>query len=254
MNSGYVYREQTGSCKQLKRRGLLTASALAVFSGGMGFFTTNEVRKAEVSFLEAGIGSSVVFLPDLHLHTFGDFEKRVVESVNKLEPDVVVFGGDMVDEMTNDVNVLAEFVAQIDAREKYYVMGNHDYWSGYAASVRQLMWKHGCLELSGVVETRSMGRVYGLDWVERRRYPKVEAEGLVVVHDPNAADAVKGSCLILSGHTHGGLVIGGHVLYSNSKYVRGFYSLGEKKLYVSRGLGQMIPFRLGSPPEILVLS
>lgn len=238
---------------RLKRRALLASSAAAAVSAGVAVFSANDVGRLETSFVDAGLGSLVVFLPDLHLHSLGAYEEGLIESVNMLQPDVVVLGGDMVDGLTADVEVLKLFVSQVDAREKLFVLGNHDYWSGHSESVVRILKEEGWVELSGLYSSRYMGRVYGLNWVNGRRYPRKRVEGVVVVHDPNAADYVEGSCYIFSGHTHGGLVLGGHVVYSNSKYVRGFYSLGEKKLYVSRGLGQMIPFRIFSPPELLVI-
>ncbi|MEM0383552.1 MAG: metallophosphoesterase [Candidatus Caldarchaeum sp.] len=237
----------------MNRRALLVSSAAAAVSAGVAVLSANEAGRLETSFVDAGLGSLVVFLPDLHLHSLGAYEESLIESVNRIQPDVVVLGGDMVDELTSDVEVLRLFVSQLDAREKLFVLGNHDYWSGHSEAVLRILREQGWVELSGFFSSRWMGRVHGLDWVNSRRYPNNRVEGVVVVHDPNAADYVEGPCYILSGHTHGGLVLGGHVVYSNSKYVRGFYSLGEKKLYVSRGLGQMIPFRISSPPEMLVI-
>ena len=80
-------------------------------------------------------------------------------------------------------------------------------------------------------------------------------EGLVIVHDPNAADHVSGRAFVLAGHTHGGIVLGGFVLYSNSRYSRGLYrAAAGAELYVSRGLGQMPQqVRVGSPPELVVV-
>ena len=80
-------------------------------------------------------------------------------------------------------------------------------------------------------------------------------DGLVIVHDPNAADSVSGRAFVLAGHTHGGIVLGGFVLYSNSRYSRGLYrAVGGAELYVSRGLGQMPQqVRIGSPPELVVV-
>ncbi|MEM1947891.1 MAG: hypothetical protein QW240_04025 [Candidatus Caldarchaeum sp.] len=59
--------------------------------------------------------------------------------------------------------------------------------------------------------------------------------------------------MIFAGHTHGGVVVGNTVLLTNSRYTRGCYRLGEKNLYVSRGLGQMIPYRPFSKLELVVV-
>ena len=101
----------------------------------------------------------------------------------------------------------------------------------------------------------SVGSVYGYDWSESRAYPRIKFNGLVISHDPNAADSVEGDTLILAGHTHGGVNLFGVTLYSNSKYSRGLYNLPRgARLYVSRGVGQMhlLP-RINSRPELLLI-
>lgn len=69
---------------------------------------------------------------------------------------------------------------------------------------------------------------------------------------------------ILAGHTHGEQI---HFPWpgwarkvsrklarlENSEYTRGLIEVGEKKLYVNRGLGCHKPFRLFSPPELCVI-
>ena len=102
------------------------------------------------------------------------------------------------------------------------------------------------------VETR-IGKIFGIDWRDERKYPSNIKGDIVLTHDPNAAKSADGK-IILAGHTHGGVVIGGVTILSNSIYTRGLYELGENKiLYVSRGLGQMIPLRPTSPLELVIL-
>ncbi len=237
----------------MRRRTLLVGSVAVVASAvPIGMF--NDVGKLEVNYLDLGFGSITVFLPDLHLHTAGHYEEDLLKLINSLDPDVVILGGDLVDRLTSDLNFVEYFVASIEASEKFYVLGNHEYWSGYLNFVRRVLTNNGFKELIGSATSRYLGRIYGLDWRDDRRYPDLKAEGLVVVHDPDAAQKISGKCFILAGHTHGGIVINGQTLFSNSKYVRGYYRLGNGvELYVSRGLGQMIPIRLTSPPELLVI-
>ena len=63
-----------------------------------------------------------------------------------------------------------------------------------------------------------------------------------------------GATLQLSGHTHGGQVLGLDRLVRrlNDGYVRGLYAIGPVRLYVSTGaaLWSGFPFRLGVPSEI----
>jgi len=62
--------------------------------------------------------------------------------------------------------------------------------------------------------------------------------------------------LTLSGHTHAMQFKIGH--WSPSKWLYpewgGLYTEGSQQLYVSEGLGGSIPFRLGTKPEIIVIT
>ncbi|MDW8084223.1 MAG: metallophosphoesterase [Candidatus Caldarchaeum sp.] len=234
----------------MKRRLLLGALAASTLPAVL---FTDESHRLEKTIIEAGLGVKLVFLPDLHIH---HRERRVDDVLRILEaedPDIVVLGGDLVDEYTRDDHYVKEVITEIQANEKYFVMGNHEYWSGKDSMVRKILNQTGYREIRGALESPKIGKIYGFDWNDERRYPESSVEGLVVAHDPNAFDFVRGRCLMLAGHTHGGLVVGGVTIYSNSTYVRGYYRSGEKSLYVSRGLGHIIPLRPFSSLEFVIV-
>jgi predicted MPP superfamily phosphohydrolase len=66
----------------------------------------------------------------------------------------------------------------------------------------------------------------------------------------------KGARLTISGHTHGGQVvlIGSMFARIFFQHVLGWYRDGENKLYVSGGTGHWLPFRIGIPAEVTVLT
>lgn len=87
--------------------------------------------------------------------------------------------------------------------------------------------------------------------------------GIVLLHNPDAIASVKDypGEYILAGHTHGEQI---HLPFwpslskkltrlVDSTYTRGAYTLGQKQIYVTRGLGSPKPFRLFSAPEIVVI-
>jgi len=177
----------------------------------------------------------------------------IIELVDGEEPDIIMLGGDTVDELTVDIKSASKSLSSLEAREKFAVMGNHEYWSGKARELAEVLKGQGFKVLYDSVVPSAVGKVYGLDWKEDRKYPQIKSEGIVIVHDPNAAMSVSGSALILAGHTHGGVVLFG-LKYSNSVFTRGLYKInGGSVLYVSRGLGQMFPWRLSSPLELVVI-
>lgn len=85
-----------------------------------------------------------------------------------------------------------------------------------------------------------------------------DLSGIVLVHNPDTFPALKlyPGELVLSGHTHGGqinlpLLWKRFTLLENPRYKSGFFQEGDKRLYVSRGLGSALSFRLNAPPEIV---
>ena len=77
---------------------------------------------------------------------------------------------------------------------------------------------------------------------------------VLLAHHPDFFDeAVSyGVQLVLSGHTHGGQIglFGVPLVPPLFRYMRGWYTQGQTKLYVHSGNGSWFPYRLGCPPEI----
>lgn len=93
-----------------------------------------------------------------------------------------------------------------------------------------------------------------------------EFPGIILSHNPDSFPKLLDfpGDWILSGHTHGEQI---HIPWpkwgrkisqklarlENRTYTRGLFPLGKKFLYVNRGLGSHIPFRLFSPPEVTTI-
>ena len=62
--------------------------------------------------------------------------------------------------------------------------------------------------------------------------------------------------LTLSGHTHGGQIniLGWSPARLRCRECQGLYQGGGRALYVSRGIGGVVPFRLNCPAEITVIT
>lgn len=239
----------------MSRRGFLGLSAAIL--GVLGVFTADgylNTERIQLTRLNFDIGGKAVFVVDTHLHGVKKVHEEILGIIAGEDPDAVLLGGDLVDEYTHNLEVLSVFLSGLDSNWKIAVLGNHEYWSGKASEVALLLRRHGFVVLFDTYIDTSFGRVYGLDWRDDRKYPPLAADNIVLVHDPNAASSVSGRCLVLAGHTHGGVVIGGLTLFSNSLYSRGSYVLqGGGRLYVSRGLGQIFPIRFTSPLELLII-
>lgn len=110
------------------------------------FIEPNLLVVRRLSFQAQGIAADcrVVFFTDTH---FGedksvDSAKQLADRINRLEPDLVIFGGDLLDNYARDreqldLELLRQQLSNIEAPGgKYAVWGNHD-WSGGAARIYQ---------------------------------------------------------------------------------------------------------------------
>lgn len=93
-------------------------------------------------------GYRIVQLSDLHVGTWGDdptFLKNIVDSVNSLKPDLVVFTGDIVNRQTDELTPFIEVLSGLEAKDGVYsILGNHDYgdyvdWNSPAEKERNLL-------------------------------------------------------------------------------------------------------------------
>ena len=248
------------------------------------FVEPNLLVVRRLSFQAQGIAADcrVVFFTDTH---FGedksvDSAKQLADRINRLEPDLVIFGGDLLDNYARDreqldLELLRQQLSNIEAPGgKYAVWGNHD-WGGGAARIYQ-----ECMESFGfrVLKNESLLlEAYQLQLLGYDDYLTGElggqlpafAEGvfpLLVAHEPYTAQLLSGipeRALMLSGHTHGGQVgipwIARRILPPGSGgFVRGLYALDDAEhsaqIYVSSGIGTTrLPLRLLSPPEIVCI-
>ena len=237
-------------------------------------------------------GLKIVQLSDIHLGSVYGKEKKLqkaVDIVNSLEPDLVLFTGDLVNSFTEEAHGWEKMFAGIHARVgKYSVLGNHDYgdywgWKSVeeqAENLRMLLDVHrdmGFRLLRNEWDTIGInGERIALVGVENWGLPPFKQYGdlqkslqgvpenafkILLSHDPSHWDAqVNGKTdipLTLSGHTHAmqfGVKLG-RFQWSPSKYMykrwMGLYRENGQSLYVNRGLGFIgFPGRIGLRPEI----
>lgn len=259
----------------------VAVAALAVSGWGMweGFRTprVNRVEAALYRLPEAFDGMRIVHLTDIHCSPAmrRDAIAAIVREVNKLKPDMVCLTGDFVDGPPKDRKADMEPLSEL--RAKYGVWGcagNHDHYSGYA-SWTKIFGEFGIKMLDNMNEavTNGTDRIFMAGITD-------PAGGGRKGEAPNLGKALEGVpegefCMLLqhqpyvrgysaerrrvdfqlSGHTHGGAIRGLEWFVStlgNKGMVRGFYTSGGTKTYVSSGAGQWFgfPLRLGVPSEI----
>ncbi|MEA4989157.1 MAG: metallophosphoesterase [Anaerovorax sp.] len=218
----------------------------------------------------------VVAFADTHFseyYTCKDFEK-VVKHINQLQPDLVFFLGDLIDNYDTynvDTKEISEQLSSIQATMgKFAIFGNHDYGGGSEHYYETIMNEGGFQVL--INEYYGMDdygiSIIGIDDVligygnsEIASYGRPDYFNLVLCHEPDVIDEILdyNVDLMLSGHTHGRQVdfkiFDDYILPPyGQKYPKGHYTFDNERgtqLYVNSGLGTtQLPLRFLSPPEI----
>ena len=74
-------------------------------------------------------GFRIVHISDLHNAEFGSDNKRLIERIRSLDPDIIAVTGDLVDGSHTDIDVGIDFCkACAEICPTYYVTGNHEHW------------------------------------------------------------------------------------------------------------------------------
>ena len=222
-------------------------------------------------------GYRIAFLTDLHTSPIVPrwWLDRAIAAANDLAPDLIVMGGDFVDDDPHFIFGLTDILRPLRAPDGVFgVLGNHDHYVG-AAAVRGALRAAGVTELrnAGVLLARGDARL-GLCGVGELEMDAIDFEAavagipadtprIVLSHDPDVFaywPAHLRCDLMLCGHTHGGQaylpVLGPPFVPSQFgfRYLKGRFRDGERQLYVSRGIGASgVPFRWGCPPELTLV-
>lgn len=216
-------------------------------------------------------GFRIAVVSDIHLGPIlgRDHTRRVVDAVNRTQPDLIAVVGDLVDGSVADLGPAAEPLARLRSRHgAFFVTGNHEYYSGAAEwvdHVRELGLRpleNARVEIDGfdlagvndiAGESEGQGPDFGRALGDRDR----TRAAVLMAHQPVVIDqAVEhGVDLQLSGHTHGGqLWPGNYIAELSNPTVAGLERYGDTQLYVTRGAGAWgPPVRVGAPSDITVV-
>jgi len=280
---------------QLSRRQFLTATAVgaaplaAVATMGWSLPQLDHFRIRKIELPIPGLprdldGLRIAHVSDLHVgrYTHGRILAKVAEATNQLHSDLVLFTGDLIDLSISDLDPALDTLRQIDPKYGLFLVeGNHDLIDDAdsfdartkAAGFNLLIDESATVHVKGrdvqILGTR-WGQVEGdrrkagdhayaasVAWLTPQRQP--DAFPILLAHHPHAFDpaAQANLPLILSGHTHGGLLnltpnIGmGPAMF---RYWSGVYEKPGSKLVVNNGVGNWFPLRVNAPAEIIDLT
>jgi len=244
-----------------------------------GYFTSKiiNIRKYDL-FINKKAGNlkslNIVMASDLHLGTINGkmFAYKIVDKINKLKPDIILFAGDIIDEDIKPVlkDNVGEALFELKAKYGIFgITGNHEYIGGVDDAVNYLnAHKIQMLRDSSILidnafyivgrEDRSINRFSEKKRKELNELTKDLDKSLPIIlmdHQPFHLEEAEqnGIDLQLSGHTHYGQ------LWPLNYIIRKIYELpwgyklkGNTHYYVSCGAGGWgPPIRIGSLPEIV---
>ena len=226
-------------------------------------------------------GLKIVQFSDLHyLRVVNkDMVKKIVNEINLINPDIVIFTGDLIDKDFNptdsEENDLITLLSSINSKYgKYAIIGNHDYVK-----------KEGIIEdiykqSDFILLQNSYDIIYGKDndklfigGVDTYSYNESDIDKvmnyftdnedisykIILTHKPDYTDIILSKYkvnLVLAGHSHNGQINIPYVKklflpYGSKKYYENYYKVNDTDLYVSSGIGESrINFRLFNKPSI----
>ena len=237
-------------------------------------------------------GYRIVQFSDAHVGSYTGNRKwilqRAVDSINALRPNLIVFTGDLQNVKPEELYQQMDVLSQLKAKDGVYsVLGNHDYAKYVDCSEaekeancretvsleKQLGWtllqnEHRYIErgksrivIAGM-ENDGDGKHFPQKGNISKTLKGVDDDDFILMleHDPSSwrrKIIPDGRAqLTLSGHTHKMQfsIFGWCPLTLTGKEVNGWYTEDEQSLFVTAGLGGLIPFRFGAPGEIAVIT
>lgn len=276
--------------KKHRGRGCLTALIiLALIAAAAAFLIKDSRDDLEISRYEVKSqklpesfdGFKIVQLSDLHGAEFGEDGMGLVEKVKELEPDIIALTGDFVTD-EGDLAAVEKLAARlVKLCPVYFISGNHEFGSGLAVKVRNILERAGVKYLSNEYLTISRGEdgilLGGVE--DPLAYADMlSPDELAQKMNDAAPDAFKILLghrnywmteypelpvdLIFCGHAHGGLIripgVGGLIGTDRRLFPdfdAGQFNNGRYTLIVSRGLGNSVPIpRVFNRPEIVCVT
>lgn len=271
----------------------LLAMAYLIFGAteGKRYFQVKETTIESKDVPQAFDGYRIVQLSDMHVGSWnGDTQamEKAVSMINDLQPDLIVFTGDLVNNLASELDNFIPVFSKLKAKDGVYsVLGNHDYstyvhWENPEDQKEELVrLKQKQAEMGWTMLNNRHIKLYhqndsialiGVENSGRPPFPDYAklseamqgTEGMFQIllsHDPThwrrEVLSQTDIQLMLAGHTHAmqtkifGFTPAQFIYAEND----GLYREGEQMLYVNIGLGHLLyPMRLGAWPEITLLT
>lgn len=233
-------------------------------------------------------GYKILQISDLHNKEFGAKQHKILEKIEKINPDIIVVTGDLIDANNTNIDIAMDLInGAINIAPIFYVSGNHEAWSGSYNNLKYKLEEVGVIVLDNkkteVFKDNNSIDIIGLsdtsfinqDWLEYSG--NMQTENLLnslieknsnfkilLSHRCELFEIYSGSDvdLVFSGHSHGGQFrlpfIGGLVAPDQGFFpelTEGIHTSNNTSMIISRGLGNsIIPIRIFNRPELIVVT
>lgn len=219
----------------------------------------------------------IVFISDLHCKEVGKEQYKLIQAIASCNPDMVVFTGDMIDGSHKDLSPIKDLLAGLSGKYPMYaVTGNHErdnllkyeellkYYEEYG--VYFLDNDHLTISREGA----HLG-IYGISYRDRYYIKKgiktpnknINNFNILLYHDATVFSEISlyGYNLVLSGHTHGGIIrlpfLGGVINNDGTLFPEfdgGMFSMNGSSMIVNRGVGDSEFPRFYNRPELVCIT
>ena len=232
-------------------------------------------------------GYRIVSLADIHATEHGENNIRLIDAVSAANPDIIAITGDLIDRyqagkpVERQLEIAQDLVEQlVPIAPVYFITGNHEWDSGKIRPLLEMLKDSGVdvlqnqyrrleiggdsIILAGVEDPNGPADMIKPDeFIESIRQNE-NGDFIVVLYHRNYSLSLfsrVGVDLILSGHSHGGMVrfpfTDGLIGPNNEffpTYTSGVYTMRETNMVVSRGAGNHMGWtRFLNNPEVVVV-
>jgi predicted MPP superfamily phosphohydrolase len=243
---------------------------LCLFILSITFFSCSTIKVSSytVDFLKPPPPSfdnfKIILIADLHNHSFGKNQYKLIERIIEQRPDIVVFAGDMIKRNGSDITNIIDLLKGISGMFPIYaVAGNHEHEN--PAMFEKLInaySEYGVMFLHGQSILIERGEHFIIINSDITPFYKNEFN-ILLYHYGNEFDLISDEYdLVLSGHIHGGVVrIFGKGVFGNAKgsrlfpkYTKGIYNKDSGSVMVlTSGLGDTVFPRINNRREIVLV-
>lgn len=213
-------------------------------------------------------GIKIVQFSDLHYNNTSSIStvEKLVKTINKTNPDIVIFTGDLIDshydiksdeleEIMSELNSITATIGKYaikgeEDKENFYTVFNNSNFMILENTVEKIYYKASSIDIITVNETYSKEDIKGYN---------PESFNIFLIHKPDLTDRIINDFsadLVFAGHSHNGQIVLPLIgpLFRKEgakKYPSSHYTINNTELFVSGGIGNSgHQWRLFNHPSI----